>query len=96
MDKYNQGVRKYNRDRKRAIGDYNREVRAYNARVRANRQRINRELARLNQQAATPRLVQFRTSVQTLHQTFVRVENRIAQAPATTDAEHFSPSMGQN
>ena len=89
VDKYNQEVRKYNRGRKRAIDDYNREVRAYNTRVRANRQRISRELARLKQHSTTPRLVQFRTSVQTLHQTFVRVENRITEAPATADAERF-------
>jgi len=83
INKYNQEVRKYNQARQRAINDYNREVRAYNARVRANQQRLNSELSKLKRRAAAPNAPGFQVSVGTLHRTFVRLEDRIAHAPAS-------------
>ena len=78
IDKYNQAVRRFNRERKNAVNKYNRDVRAHNARVRANRQRIKNELARLSRQStatATIRYVVYRTSVETLHKSYTRLEN---------------------
>lgn len=77
ISKYNQAVRRYNQDAKRAVDKYNRVVRTHNARVRANRQRIKNELARLRRQTVTTttRFVVYRTSVETLHQSYTRLEN---------------------
>jgi len=78
INKYNQAVRRYNRERKNAVNKYNRDVRAHNARVRANRQRIKNELARLSRQStttATARYVVYRTSVETLHKSYARLEH---------------------
>jgi predicted pPIWI-associating nuclease len=88
QSKVNQAVRNYNSARQRVINEYNREVRGYNARLRANQQRLNYELSRLRQQAVAPRVVTFRTSVQALHRTFVRLETRISQSP-TPFGEQF-------
>jgi hypothetical protein len=74
ISRYNQAVRKYDQDVKRAVDNYNQAVRTHNARVRANRQRINAALSRLRSQPATTRHVVFRASVQTLHETYVRLE----------------------
>ncbi len=74
IDNYNREVRARNQKVKQAINDYNREVNAYNARVRANHQRLRNEIARLNRQASTTRYVTFRTSVQTVHTSYERLE----------------------
>jgi len=78
INKYNQAVRRYNRGAKNAVNKYNQAVRTHNARVRANRQRIKNELARLNRQSTTTkttRYVVYRTSVETLHESYTRLEN---------------------
>jgi len=77
IDKYNQAIRRYNQGIKNAVNKYNRAVREHNARVRANRQRIKNELARLSRQpiTITTRYVVYRTSVETLHQSYSRLEN---------------------
>lgn len=77
INKHNQAVQKYNRGVKDAVNKYNQAVRAHNARVRANRQRIKTELARLSRQptTTTTRFVVYRTSVETLHQSYARLEN---------------------
>jgi len=78
INKYNQIVRRYNQGAKNAVNKYNQEVRAHNARVRANRQRIKNELARLSRQSSTTtttRYVVYRTSVETLHQSYSRLES---------------------
>lgn len=72
--KWNREVDKYNRESKRAVDTYNREVRAHNARVRRNRQRLRSELSRLSSQTTRTRYVTYRTSVESLHGAFVRVE----------------------
>ena len=81
INKYNEGVRKwnreadkYNRESKRAVDNYNREARAHNALVRRNRQRLRNELSKLASQASRTRYVTYRTSVESLHSAFVRVE----------------------
>lgn len=89
IDEYNRLARKHNSEARRAIENYNREARAYNAKVRANRQRINHELARLKQQPPRPRLVVFRTSVQALHQAFIRVEARANLTPLTSEGSRL-------
>jgi hypothetical protein len=78
IDNYNRDVRRHNQKVKSNINKYNREVRAYNARVRANRQRVKNELARFNRKASTTittRQVIYRTSVDTLHDSYSRLEN---------------------
>jgi hypothetical protein len=78
INKYNQAVRKHNRDVKNAVNKYNQEVRTYNARVRAYRQRIKTELARLNHQPSTTAIthsVVYRTSINTLHNSYTHLEN---------------------
>ena len=78
INKYNQAVRQHNQNVKTAINKYNQEVRAYNSRVRANRQRIKNELTRFSNQLShttTTRHVVYRTSVETLHSSYTRLEN---------------------
>ena len=78
INKYNQAVRRYNQGVKNAVNKYNEAARAHNARVRANRQRIKNELARLSRQSTTTtttRYVVYRTSVETLHESYTRLEN---------------------
>lgn len=78
INKYNQDVRRHNQARKNGVNKYNQAVRAHNARVRANRQRITNELARLSRQATTTwttRYVVYRASVETLHESYTRLEN---------------------
>lgn len=77
VDDYNRAVRDFNRKTKQAVDNYNREVRAHNARVRANRQRLLNELGRLGRGARSARLTSFRSSSQTLHHRFTRVELRV-------------------
>lgn len=76
INKYNQEVSRHNQKVKQAVNKYNQEVRAYNSRVRANHQRIKSEIARLNRQSTTARYTVFRTSVNTLHSTYTRLEQR--------------------
>jgi hypothetical protein len=86
INKYNSAVRSWNREADkhnrgvdRAINDHNREVRSYNSRVRADRQRLRSELARLANQGSRSRsqYASYSTSVETLHQAFVRVEAKV-------------------
>jgi len=63
------------RDYNRAVDSYNREARAHNARVRANRARLQQALRQLQSQpTATTRFVTHRASVQSVQQSFVRLE----------------------
>lgn len=75
INKYNQEVRRRNQKVKQTVNRYNQEVRTYNARVRANRSRLRRQLATLGQQTTTRHVV-YRTSVQTLHEAYTRLESR--------------------
>ena len=86
INKYNQAVRRYNQGVKTAVNKYNQAVRAHNARVRANRQRIKNELARLSRQSTTTTtsFVVYRTSVETLHHSYARLEN-------VAESQRFDP-----
>lgn len=75
VEKYNREVRSYNQKVKTAVSKHNRDVRAHNARARANRNRLKNELQRLSRQPTT-RFVTYRASIDTLHRSFVELENR--------------------
>ncbi len=75
LNKLKREIDKINASQKKAVNDYNRWARGHNTRVRANRQRLKSEIARFN--SRPPRVVYtvtYRTSVQTLVQSFERVE----------------------
>lgn len=74
VDDYNREVRRVNQHNKQVVDNYNREVRAHNSRARANQQRIKNELARLSRQPTTTRYTVYRTSVQTLHRSYVQLD----------------------
>lgn len=84
INKYNQDVRRYNQGVKNTVNKYNQAVRAHNARVRAYRQRIKNELARLSHQSTTTWHVVYRTSVETLHESYTRLDNY-------ADSQHLDP-----
>ncbi len=84
IDKYNREVRRHNQGIKNSVDKYNREVRAHNARVRANLQRIKSELARLSRQSPAvtkTRYFAYRASVETLHDSYTRLERRAESHP---------------
>lgn len=92
INKYNQAARKYNSAVKRAVDNHNREVRAHNARVRANRQRLRFELNRLAQRSATTtshHVVEYRSSVQTLHRSYERLEDEVATRDLNPQTERI-------
>ena len=70
--KRKQAINKYNQ----SVRSYNSKVRAHNARVRANRDRLRRELQKLARTASKPQYVTFRTSVETVQQSYSVLENR--------------------
>lgn len=82
VNKYNQAARRYNQGLKDAVNTFNQAARAHNARVRAHRQNIKNELARLSRQpTTTTRYVSYRTSVETLHRSHVRLEDYAESHP---------------
>lgn len=74
VNEHNRKAREHNRKVDQAIDTYNREVRAHNARVRADRQRLKSELERLARQAAAPRYVSFRVSVNAVQTAYERLD----------------------
>lgn len=91
INKYNQEVRRHNQNVKNAVNKYNQAVRTYNAQVRANRQHIKNELSRLSRQPitiTTTRFTVYRTSVNTLYESYVRLENY-------ADSEQFDPNYNR-
>jgi len=64
-------IRKYNQ----AVTNYNGAARQHIVRVRANRERLQRELARLSTTTRTTTRVTFRTSVVTVQEAYLRVED---------------------
>ena len=76
IDKHNRQVRQHNQKVRQAVNKYNQEVRAYNSRVRANRQRLRSLLTRLGQQKTSTRYVVYTTSVQTLSESYSRLDAR--------------------
>lgn len=84
VDNYNREVNKYNREVKKAVNKYNQEVRTYNSKVRANRQRIQRELNKLKRQSSSTRYTVFQRSVYTLHDSYIKIEERSISKSATS------------
>jgi hypothetical protein len=81
QSKLNQAVNNYNR----AVDNYDREARVHNAQVRANRARLQQALRQLQSQpTVTTRFVTHRSSVQSVQQSFVRLESA-AESGAWTD-----------
>lgn len=74
VDNYNREVNRVNQHNKRVVDNYNREVNAHNSRVRANQQRLKNELAKLSRQSTVTRYTVYQTSVQTLHRSYVRLD----------------------
>lgn len=70
--KHKQAVNKLNQE----IRTYNSKVRAHNNRVRANRERLRRELQKIARNASKPQYITFRTSVNTVQQSYVTLEHR--------------------
>lgn len=79
VDEHNRQERERVRRINQVIDTHNREVQAHNARVRADRQRLMNELDRLARQAAAPRYVTFRVSVDAVQTSYERLE-RAARA----------------
>ena len=82
IDNYNRAVRTHNQKVKsavtrynNAVNQYNSKVRAHNSRVRANRNRLRQELAKLARSVSSPSQRTFRTSVETVHRTYLRLES---------------------
>ncbi|MCC6736458.1 MAG: hypothetical protein IT534_10080, partial [Bauldia sp.] len=90
VDDYNREVRAHNQRVDHAIANYNAKVSAHNARVRADRQRRRNELVRLGRQAATPQYLTFRVSVETVQQSYTRLEQH---AETTELDERFAPYL---
>lgn len=87
INKYNQEVRRHNQKVKNAVNEYNQAVRAYNSQVRTNRQRLKNALARLSRQSTTTTTVRYtvyRTSVNTLYESYSRLEDYV-------DSEQLGP-----
>lgn len=88
IDEYNREVRRVNAHNQRVIDNYNRQVREHNKRVRENRRRLEAELRRLSSHTTT-RHVTYRVSVQTLQQSFVRVEQASERGEFFADDDLF-------
>jgi hypothetical protein len=91
----NEHNRKVNEHNRRVVENYNRAVRAYNSQMRANEQRRRNEIARLNSRPATVRYVTYRTSVQTLQQSFTRIEEEADRRIWEADADLFDMAEGE-
>lgn len=75
IDRYNRAVRSHNQKVRSAVNRYNAQVRAHNSRVRANRNRLRRELDKLAGAVSRPAQMTFRTSVESVHRTYLRLES---------------------
>ena len=72
---HNQKVRSSMAKYNQAVNRYNSQVRAHNNRVRANRNRLRYELDKLARAASKSTYVTFRTSVETVHSSYVTLES---------------------
>jgi hypothetical protein len=88
INKYNQAVRQHNQQVRTAVNKYNQSVRNYNARVRAHRQRVRDELSRLRRQRTTVRFKVYRASVDSLYESYERLERR-------ADSEKLDPTYNR-
>ena len=82
IDRYNREVRANNQQVRSKIAKYNQvanrynsQVRAHNNRVRANRNRLRHELEKLARATSRPTYMTFRTSVETVHRTYMQLES---------------------
>ena len=82
VDKYTREARAYNQKLRssvakynQAVNRYNSQVRAHNNRVRANRNRLRYELDKLARAASKSTYTTFRTSVETVHRSYVQLES---------------------
>lgn len=76
INKYNQAARRYNQNLRQAVNNYNHAARSHNARLRSHQRRIKDELAKLSRKPTTSRYTIYRTSVSTLHESYVRLDQR--------------------
>lgn len=72
---FNQKVRSAVAQNKQAINRYNLQVRTFNSRVRANQNRLRQEIQKLARAASKPTFTTFRTSVETVHRTYIQLES---------------------
>ncbi len=88
LNKYNQAVRQRNQKIRHAVSQYNQAARAHNTRVRANRQSLKSQFALLNRQATSTRYITYTTSVQSLKQSYLRLE-------AQAESQHWEPKYNR-
>lgn len=97
INRYNQEVQSHNRKVKAAIDNYNREVRAYNQRLRANQQRVQQAIRQLQSRpVVVTRYVTFRTSVETLHRSYVALDRGQGYAPEMSELLDLSERENAN
>jgi hypothetical protein len=97
INRYNQAVHNHNRKVKTAIDNYNREVRAYNQRLRANQQRVQQAVRQLQSRpVVVTRYVTFRTSVETLHRSYVALDRDQDYAPEMSELLDLSERENAN
>lgn len=91
IDKYNHEVKKYNQEVKRVVNKYNREVNNYNSKVRTHRQQIQRELNKLKRlSSSSTRYKVFQRSVYTLHDSYIKLEERSVDTSASPQHQQKS------
>lgn len=90
IDNYNREVRRHNSSVKKAVSDYNRDVRTYNAKARAHnskvenqRRRLDQEVRRLRSRPAPRSFTTYRSSVETLTQTYTTAEQGLSSQSIT-------------
>ena len=97
INRYNQAVQSHQRKVKTAIDNYNREVRAYNQRLRANQQRVQQAIRQLQSRPVVlTRYVRFRTSVETLHRSYVCLDREQGAAPEMSELLDLSERENAN
>lgn len=85
VQKLNREIRQHNQKVKRVVDQYNRDVRSYNAKVRANKARIQRALQQLSRLQVTTRYAVLHTSVRTLNEAYVRLQQQSRTAALGAD-----------
>lgn len=80
INKYNNQVKNHNRSVKKSIDDYNRKVRAHNSKISTKRRKLVTELNKLLQSSNSiySGFQIYNTSVKSLHSTYERLENDVA------------------
>lgn len=97
INRYNQAVQDHNRKVKATVDNYNRQVRAYNQRLRANQQRVQQAIRQLQSRPVlASRYVTFRTSVETLHRSYVALDCEVDYAPEMSELLDLSERENAN